>query len=348
MRTTRSTPTTRRRFLSIAALTVTAGSAAAACGPALGGGPGRTTTLRYQGSTGQVTPPELAQDLGYLGDVKLDWAGDTTSGPQDIQSAATGQIDFGGAFNGAVVKLQAAGAPLTSVIGYYGSDRESYQGFFVPDGSPVAHPRDFIGKKVGMNTLGAHAEAVLDLYLQRNGLTAGDIGKVEPLVVPPITTEQSLRQKQIDVGVLGGIFREKAQAAGGLRKVFSDHDFLGAFTGGTYVFRDDFVKRNPETVRAFTAGVAKAIEWSRTTPRDQVIARFTKIVRARGRNESADALKYWKSYGVAGKGGVIAEREFTTWITWLEQRGQIPRGRVRPGGLYTNEFNPYAAGGSRA
>jgi ABC-type nitrate/sulfonate/bicarbonate transport system substrate-binding protein len=328
-------------------VTAAAGAATAACGTAAGSsGAKRTTTLRYQGSVGQVTPPELAQDLGYLGEVELKWVGNTISGPQDIQSAATGQTDFGGAFNGAVVKLQAAGAPITSVIGYYGVDKDQYGGFYVPDDSPIKDARDLTGKKVGMNTLGAHYEAVLDIYLQRNGFSAADIKKVEPLVVPPINTEQSLRQKQIDVGVLSGIFRDKALATGELRKLFSDYDLLGAFTGGTYVFRDDFIKRNPETVRAFTAGVAKAIEWARTTPREQVIARFTKIIRTRGRNENADSLKYWKSYGVAGKGGVMAGKEFTTWITWLEQQGQVPKGKVKLGDLYTNKFNPYANGGS--
>ncbi|MBM0230653.1 hypothetical protein JNW91_01425 [Micromonospora sp. STR1_7] len=32
--------------------------------------------------------------------------------PQDIQATATGQSDVGGAFNGAIVKLAAANAPL--------------------------------------------------------------------------------------------------------------------------------------------------------------------------------------------------------------------------------------------
>ncbi|WP_344538848.1 ABC transporter substrate-binding protein [Actinomadura fulvescens] len=265
-----------------------------------------------------------------------------------MQSAATGQTDFGGAFNGAVVKLRSAGAPVTSVIGYYGIDKDAYSGFFVPEESPVKGPRDLLGKKVGMNTLGAHHEAVLDIYLQRGGVSQADVKKVEPLVVPPVNTEQTLRQKQIDVGVLGGIFRDKALAAGGLRKVFSDHDLLGALTAGTYVFRDDFIKRHPETVKAFTAAIAKAIEWSRTTPRRQVIDRFVAIVQKRKRNESPEALKYWKSWGVAGKGGVITDKEFSVWATWLEQQGQIPKGEVKVPDLYTNEFNPYADGGARA
>ncbi|MCW2920068.1 MAG: twin-arginine translocation pathway signal [Actinomycetia bacterium] len=341
--------TTRRQFVSLLGVAA-AGAAVAACGKAgdsnaaaVGGA--KTTTLRYQGSVGQVTPPELAQDLGYLGNVKLKWVGNTISGPQDIQSAATGQTDYGGAFNGAVAKLAAAGAPITAVIGYYGVDKDAYSGFYVLNDSPIKGARDLIGTKVGMNTLGAHSEAILDIYLSRNGLTPADIKKVEPLVVPPITTEQSIRQKQIEVGVLGGIFRDKALATGGIRKVFSDFELLGGFTAGTYVFRDDFIKKNPDTVRTFVSGVGKAIEWARTTPHDQVLARLTKIVQGRGRNETADALKYWKSYGVAGKGGVIVAKEFDTWITWLEQQGQIPKGKVKASDVYTNKYNSFAAGG---
>ena len=74
-----------------------AGSMAAA---AAASGEPETMELRYQGWAGTVTLPELAEDLGYLAPVKLKWIGNTISGPQDIQTAATGSVDFGGAFNG--------------------------------------------------------------------------------------------------------------------------------------------------------------------------------------------------------------------------------------------------------
>lgn len=335
----------RRGFLGLVGAagvaTVTAGCSAAAAAST-----SKTTKLRYQGSAGSVTLPELAADLGYLGPVTLQWVGNTISGPQDIQSAATGQTDFGGAFNGAVAKLHAAGAPITAVISYYGVDQDSYNGFFTLADSPITKATDLYGKKIGMNTLGAHYEAVLDIYLNRNGVTGDDVKKVEPLVVPPVNTEQTLRAHQIDVAGLGGILRDKALAAGGIKPLFSDYDLLGAFSAGTYVFRNDFINKNPDTVRAFTTGVAKAIEWARTTPREQVVDRFVNIVKARGRNEDTAALKYFKSFGVAGAGGVIADQEFTTWIKWLEQQGQIPAGKVAAAAVYTNKFNPYAKGGS--
>ncbi|WP_329491049.1 ABC transporter substrate-binding protein [Kitasatospora sp. NBC_01246] len=332
-------PTSRRRFLTLAAVA----AAAAACGRATAAGGAETKKLRYQGWVGQVTLPELAEDLGYFGDVKLEWVGNTISGPQDIQSAATGQTDFGGAFNGAVVKLIAAGAPVKAAISYYGVDAASYNGYYVLEDSPIRSARDLVGKKVGMNTLGAHVEAVLDTYLQRNGFAASELRRVERIVVPPVNTEQALRQKQIEVASLGGVLRDKALAAGGIRPLFSDFDLLGAFSAGTYVLTDRFLNQNPTTSRVFVTGVAKAIEWARTTPREEVIARSTDIIKRRGRNEDVAALQYWKSFGVAEPGGRITDQTFQLWIDWLTAHGDIKAGQVKAADLYTNQFNGYSA-----
>ncbi|GAA2816265.1 ABC transporter substrate-binding protein [Crossiella cryophila] len=331
--------TTRRNFLGLTLFGLTA--ATVGCSTAAGAG-GEAKTLRYQGAAGDVTLPELAADLGYLGDLRLEWVGNTISGPQDIQSAATGQVDFGGAFNGAVVKLKAAGAPIRSVIGYYGADELAYSGFYVLEDSPIRTARDLLGAKVGMNTLGAHHEAMLGIYLKRAGLSAEEVKKVEPIVLPPVNTEQSLRQKQVEVGVLGGILRDKATEKGGVRKLFSDFDLLGAFTAGSYVFTEKFLRDNPSTVRTFVTGVAKAIEWGRSTPREQVVARKVDILTRRGRNEDPATLKHWKSTGVAAKGGKVLDAEFGLWLDWLAERGEVTKDQVRLADLFTNEYNELA------
>ncbi|GAA2203449.1 ABC transporter substrate-binding protein [Sinomonas flava] len=327
-----------------AALAAVLAAAVSACsGPAAATGAGQETTeLRYQGSANNVTLPELAQDLGFLGDVKLVWVGNTTSGPQDIQSAATGQTDFGGAFTGAVVKLAEAGAPVKAVVNYYGEDEKTFNGFYVKDDSPIRTARDLIGRKVAVNTLGAHSEAVLDTWLEKNGLTPEEIRQVQLVVLPPNDTEEAVRRGQVDVGVLGGVLQDNAVAGGGLRSLFSDYALFGAFAGGQYVFRSDFIAKNPDTVRAFTTGVAKAIEWERTTPRETVIERFTQIIEKRNRGESTKNLKYWKSVGVP-RAGIITDTDFTRWDAWLNRAG-IVGGPITPSKYYTNEFNDLAKG----
>lgn len=319
------------------------GSSATAQSPA-GNAPGapEVTELRYEGSANSVTLPELAEDLGYLGDVKLTWVGNTISGPASIQSAATGATDFGGAFSGAVVKLIEAGAPVTAVINYYGEDEKTFNGFYVTNDSPIRTPRDLIGKKIAVNTLGAHADAVINSYLKKNGLTQEEIKQVQLVVVPPNDTEEAIRRGQVDVGALGGVLQDNAVAKGGLRSLFNDYELFGSFAGGQYVLRKDFIEKNPETTRTFTTGVAKAIEWARSTPRDEVIARFKSIIDKRQRSESTEALKYWKSVGVPSK-GAIRDEDFSRWTAWLKDTG-IVTGDITPSKYYTNDFNDLLKG----
>ena len=203
--------------------------------------------LRYQGSANNVSLPELAQDLGYLGDVKLNWVGNTISGPQDIQSVATNQTDFGGAFAGAVVKLIEAGAPVKAVVNYYGEDAKTFIGFYVKDGQPHPlrpglhrqedrrqHPRRPLRRR--HQHLPAEERPHARTRSSRSSWWS----------LPPNDTEEAIRRGQVDVGALGGVLQDHAIAAGGLRSVFSDYELFGTFAGGQYVLRNDFIAKNPE------------------------------------------------------------------------------------------------------
>ncbi|MDM0059091.1 ABC transporter substrate-binding protein [Variovorax fucosicus] len=299
------------------------------------------TEIRYQGWAGQVTWLELAEDLGYLAPLKAKWVGNTTSGPQDIQTVVTGDVDIGGAFNGAVVKLLAKKAPIKAVLGYYGADENTYSGYYVREDSPIKSARDLIGKKIAVNTLGAHHEFMVREYLARNKVTDAEAKQVTLVATPPVTGEQVLRQGQVEVTTLGGVLRDKALERGGIRALFTDRDLYGDFTAGTLVLHTKFIEQNPNTSRHLVSALARSIEWARTTPPTEVRARFVKIIDARKRAESADTIQYWKSTGVAGKGGVIKDSELQIWIDWLVKDGLLKPGQVKPTDLYTNAFNPY-------
>ena len=304
--------------------------------------PYETRELRYQGGSGIVSYPELAADLGYLEPIELRWVGNTISGPQDIQTVVTNDIEFGAAFNGSIIKLIEAKAPIRAVIGMSSVDDATWTGFYVLDGSPIRTARDFLGKKVGMNTLGAHSEFMLREFLARGGLSKPEIDQVTLVAIPPVNSEQVLRQKQVDVATLGGILRDKALERGAIHPIFRDYDLFGEFTSAAYVLRTDFIAKNPNTARKFVSATGQAIEWTRSTPRDQVIVRLEKIMRQRKRNEDPSALKYWRASKAQTRGGVIAAREFQIWIDWLVRDGQLRPGQGKPGDYFTNQLNSYA------
>ncbi|MEK4249075.1 ABC transporter substrate-binding protein [Paenibacillus sp. FSL W7-1287] len=299
--------------------------------------------LQYQSSPGSVSYPELAADLGYLGDLKLEKVSNSVGGPESIQLTATGDIDFGAAFNGATVKAVSKNVKIKAVVGSYGSDENTYIGAYVVEDSTIKEPKDFIGKKVGMNILGAHAEFLVKDYLRQEGLTEKEIDEVILVTIPASNAEQTLRNKQLDVIIFSGIARDFAMERGGLVELFKDIDvFGGEFTAGDIFFTEKYISENPTTVKTFTEGVAKAIEWAREAPREEVIARYEKIVASREGNEPTANLQYWKSTGIATKGGVIEDKNFSIWIEWLERNGELEPGTIKAEDLYTNEFNPYA------
>jgi ABC-type nitrate/sulfonate/bicarbonate transport system substrate-binding protein len=317
---------------------------AASSGKQLAGDAPELLELRYQGFTGQVTFPELAEDLGLLAPIKLDYVGNTISGPQDIQSVVTGDTDYGGAFNGAVIKLIAAKAPIKAVVGYYGTDENTLAGYFTLEDSPIKSARDLIGKKVAVNTLGAHAEFVLHEYLSRGGLSKAEAEQVTMVVVPPVSAEQALRQKQVDVAVLQNILRDKALSRGRLRLLFSDFELFGKFTAGSYVVSEKTLRERPRTVRKLVQATAQAIEWARSHSREEVIARYTAIINRRHRNEDVSAIQFWRSTGIAFAGGLIKQSEFQVWLDRLVKSGELPSGKFKVSDFYTNQFNPFQNG----
>jgi ABC-type nitrate/sulfonate/bicarbonate transport system substrate-binding protein len=297
--------------------------------------------LNHQSTAGFISFPELAEDLGYLAPIKLNYLGNIIGGPQDLQALATGDVDFATAFNGAIIKLAASGVDIVTLVGSYGSDTNTAIGFYVPEDSPIKSARDLIGKKISVNTLGAHAEFVIKEYLSRGGLSKAEIDQVELTVLPPVNSEQALRGNQVDVAQLQNILRDKALERGGIRALFTDVELYGDFTAGNYTVTRKFLKENPNTVRKFVDGTARAIEWARTTPREEVVARYTEIINKRGRNEDARLVQFWKSTGIADKGGLITPNQYQQWIDWLVQDGQLAPNKIKASDLYDNSFNPY-------
>lgn len=299
-----------------------------------------TLELNYQGWTGQVILPELAEDLGYLEPIKLKWIGNTISGPQDIESAATGDVDFASAFGTAIVKLKSTGAPITWVINSSGNDDKSFGEIIVLSDSSIKTARDLIGKKIAVNTLAAHNEIFIKEYLKKNNLTDAEIEQVSLVVLPPVNTEQALRQNQVDAAVLTGQFKDKAYATGGIRALVSDTGTWGAFSTCGYVLNDKFIKKNPNTSKKFIEGLSKAIDWVNSTPIEEVRQRMKDIIAKRGRNENDSAIPYFKGFGISEKGGVVQEKSIQLWIDTLVKNGSIEKDKIKASDVYTNKFNP--------
>lgn len=323
----------------------------AACGSGRSGGSGTgasnasantaPTTIRYQATPGSLTPIEFASYLGYLSGLKIQQVGTVLGGPADIQGVATNSSDIGGAFNGSIVAAIAAGAAIKAVVGYYGSNHLTYGGVYVKSNSPVHTAKDLIGKTVGVNTLGANATEVVDLWLAKEGLTPSQIKQVNFVVVSPTSAAEALQTGRLDAAFLSFATRQLAIKDGGVRELMTDTGLLGPYTGGSEVLRTSFIQQYPKTATGVVTGVAKAIHWLQVTPRATVIETALKIAALHGRNDNK-WIPSWRSQGVLENGAYIKPVDFTRWIQAMAISGQLKHGQVSLSRLYTNEFNPYA------
>lgn len=299
------------------------------------GKPLETLSFNYLGSPGIVTPLELAEDLGYLAPVKLNYVGIATGGPQGLQAALTGDVDISStSFVGSIVNIVASNAPVVAVAAAYGSPPDDNKGYYVLEGSPIKQQRDLIGKKVAVNILGAQAEVMLKEWLKRGGLTASEINQVTMVVVPPGSGEQALRQGHVNVAALTG----PAIDRGGVRILYRDWEMFGNKTLGGYAMSKRYLEKNPHTAQQVVTGIGRALDWANAHSREEVIARFEQIVLKRQRPENTEALQYWYGWGVAD-GGKLKDEDFQIWIDWLVNDGQLKAGQVQASQVYRNDYN---------
>jgi ABC-type nitrate/sulfonate/bicarbonate transport system substrate-binding protein len=338
-------PTIAPKIAAVGAVLLLAGAGLTGCAESEAASGASADTIRYQGYQGSVNLPELAKALGDLDGVKLKYVGTVQGGPQSIAALVSNQVDYGAAFNGAIAQIASTGAPITSVISYYGSSDKITSGILTKADSSIKGPEDLVGKKVAVNTLGANAEAVLDTWLAKGGLSQDEIKKVTLVPLPGINTEAALREGKVDAAYLGGALQESALSRPGLKVLTTDVELVGPYNGGSIVLRDDFIKKNPALTKKFVAGLAKALVYTETHSADEVRTVLGDWLTKQGRPDDAKALTLWKGTGIATHAGLIRDRDFDLWLDWLKSRGDVKTDGLKASEIYTNEFNPYAEEG---
>ncbi|MBR0560393.1 ABC transporter substrate-binding protein [Neokomagataea anthophila] len=311
---------------------------------ARGADPAKERVLRYQGWAGTVLAAELAEALGYLGALRLQWVGNTASGPVDLQAATTGDTEFASAFNGPIMKMIGAGAPVKAVYAYGGTAPHECSGIIVPEASSIRNPRDLIGRSVAINTLRAQQECFVDQYLVAAGLTAREIEQVTLVSVPPPLVEAALRHKRVDAAVLSTFFRDTALARGGLRELSTDIALYGSSNMDSVILRESYIREHPDDAAHFVQASARAIRWMQVTPRAEVTALMTRIIQSRKRGESILPTQFWQNASVITPGGYMTEQDFSRFQSWYGWRGDTRTASLNAKTLFTNAFNPYAEG----
>lgn len=299
-----------------------------------------TVTIRYLRSRGQISAPEIAEAKGWLKaeGVALESQGFSQGGPESLFALASGSVDIAGAAVSATINAIANGADNVAILASNGVNNDVKSKFFVLQDSPIHTPQDLIGKTIAVNTLGAHLDYVIREYLYRNDIPYKSVRLV---TVPGPQLEQTLRSGQVDVAAVGAwqtVFSGKLESGGGVRVAFNDHDILGDITLSPYSMSRDFVNQHPEAVQAFVTQSARAADWTRQHP-EEARALIARLLTKRG--ENPELASYWQGLGVRDH-ALLSKHDVNFWLTILEREGGLPKGKLSPEDIYTNQFNEFA------
>jgi ABC-type nitrate/sulfonate/bicarbonate transport system substrate-binding protein len=147
----------------------------------------------------------------------------------------------------------------------------------VKDDSPIKTIEDMKGRSVGTNVFGSGILGPMMLLLKRHGIDPDKDIKLVETGFPG--SEDAIRSGRIDVGVLNQPFAARAEAKGGLRKLFALSDQLQNIVHIMDVCQKDFVDKNPDLarhyVRDLTAGMRKAV-----ANRDETLKVVSEVTKA--------------------------------------------------------------------
>ncbi len=210
--------------------------------------PKEDVEIRYLSSTTIVEPYEFAKELGYLKGINITRAGSYTGGPEDIIAVASGSTDIGHSAWVAIINAKARGSEIKAFAAPMGNSPSSwYEGtpylskWIVLENSSIKSAKDLVGKKIAVNTIGAHVDYVTREYLARSGLSPNDVQLVQ---IPIPQHEQVLKQGQVDVVAPLGVAVDKIETGKGVRVLFSDYDIIGDQTHCVLFTSAKFLKKN--------------------------------------------------------------------------------------------------------
>ncbi|MDR3348508.1 MAG: ABC transporter substrate-binding protein [Acidaminococcales bacterium] len=284
----------------------------------------------------------IGEKLGFYKEVGLniDYTGSMT-GSMLAQSVIKGDNHlFGTGHVLTIAKAREGGAKLKMVLQGSFDDpdpRKTHMTYLVKEDSPIKEAKDLIGKKVSIGYVGSCAELLFSEYLRQNGIKRD---QVEWVVMADNQAENALRQGNIDVAGIHNVFTLSAMKRGGVRPLVNTWAIGTAAGNGpassysTRAFSEDFIKENPDIVKAYIAATVKTQHWINKNYDEaiQIAADYLKIDK-----DKAGGTRFPDD-------NAIDPVKVNFWIKMMEDNGFVKPQTVKIDEVCTNALNPYLSG----
>ncbi|MRX50034.1 PhnD/SsuA/transferrin family substrate-binding protein [Paracoccus sp. S-4012] len=220
--------------------------------------------------------PEAFDTIGR--DYNIEWVQFQGTAPM-VQAMIAGALDCStqGALSLANGNLQ-GGLESYVVASHLGTAPGSFSPYWaVMEDSDITEGADLKGKTVGINVLGSGLYGQLFLFLQQSGLDPKADIKLVETGFPG--SEDALRSGRVDAAVMNQPFAAKAEAAGGIRTLFTINDITPTSVQIFEVCSKAFVDAKPELAELYVRDLTRAMDMA-LADREQTIAVASEVTKA--------------------------------------------------------------------
>jgi ABC-type nitrate/sulfonate/bicarbonate transport system substrate-binding protein len=147
----------------------------------------------------------------------------------------------------------------------------------VKEDSPIKTVADLKGKTVGISIIGGGTQGPFNLMLKKSGIDPEKDIKLVEVSFP--LSEEAIRSGRVDSSNMNQPFAARAEAKGGIRKLFSLDQVLPNIVHIVEACRKDFIDKNPELAKAYVRDITKALKMALANRPEtmKVVSEITKV-----------------------------------------------------------------------
>ncbi|PLC51344.1 nitrate ABC transporter substrate-binding protein [Pollutimonas subterranea] len=220
------------------------------------------------------TPFAVAQEKGFFKEAGIDVTGFITSqgGGTTVRNALASDIPYGEVALSAAIAAIKQGVKLTIVHGGVLSLADNV--WVAKKDSPLNSIMDLKGKKLGYSSPKSVTDMVSTIALSNRGILAD----VDRKAVGSLSSAYTaLREGAVDV-----IYMTEpvlSREAENIKVVFKSGDEIPKLTQTVGIVRSDYLKKNPDTIKAIIEGRRKGVDYLLKNPEESgdILAKHYKI-----------------------------------------------------------------------
>ena len=267
--------------------------------------------------------------------IELVFTGETQPA-QQIPSVLNGNNDIGGGFHPNNLAVAIAGGAKIKGVVTGGIDptpdkdpKLRHMNWYVnPNATPGIKNFTDLNKLDGKLKFSTITNNICADFLANNIADQQGLArdKIEWVSMPDIQAVQALKQGLVAVAGVHPPFYKSMEDAGMVKIADSIDAKVGIGAGLTYyVFNEDFIAKNPDTVKKFSRAIAKAQKWSNEHPEE-----------ARKITEDWIGVPVSATHYYAADTAIVPEY-VAPWIADLEKSGVLTKGKVKPEDLVISQ-----------